>query len=155
MSTRRLLIEALNEAFPGGARTAVDADVVDRMVELLAPVSHPQIETVMVGGTGGGFRSVGVGPDGLRAAWGDWLEGFERIEIEVEDVTLFERAVLVLVRQIGTTRHDSVQLEQPSAAAYLFEGEQLRRIEFHLDRDAAAASARAGLAETGSHSSQA
>ena len=50
--------------------------------------------------------------------------------------------VLTLARQIGTTRHGGVELEQPSAAVWKFRDGKIVRVEFHLDRDLAQASAR-------------
>jgi hypothetical protein len=41
------------------------------------------------------------------------------------------------------TRHDAVEIEQPSAAVWKFRGDELYRVEFHLDRRAAERSASA------------
>ena len=46
----------------------------------------------------------------------------------------------MFVRQIGTTRH-GVEMIQPSAAVWKFADGLIVRIEFHLDRDEAVASA--------------
>jgi ketosteroid isomerase-like protein len=45
------------------------------------------------------------------------------------------------VRQIGTTRHGGVEIAQPSAAVWKFRDGRLVRLEFHLDREEAMASA--------------
>jgi hypothetical protein len=45
----------------------------------------------------------------------------------------------VLVDQVATTRHGSVEITQPSAMVFAYENGLVNRVEFHLDRDAALA----------------
>jgi hypothetical protein len=44
---------------------------------------------------------------------------------------------VILVNQVAITRHDRVEISQPSAMVLEFAGEQVSRLEFHLDRNAA------------------
>ena len=81
------------------------------------------------------------GPDGLREAWAEWLSAFAQVRIDIEEVQELGENVLTLVNQVGTTRH-GVEVSQPSAAVWKFRDGRLVRIEFHLHRERALASAR-------------
>jgi ketosteroid isomerase-like protein len=138
MSNAERLIAVLEPSFPT-AEQEVDEALIDRIVAAIAGLADDHITGAMHGGAN--FTATYEGLDGLREAWRDWLETFARIRFEVEDVEEIGENVVTLARQIGTTRHGGVEIEQPSAAVWKFRDGRLVRIEFHLDRDEALASA--------------
>ena len=139
MGNAERLIEALATAFPDG-EADVDEEVVERMVAAVAPLAAPEVTGMMSGG-GGTFEAEYQGLDGLREAWSDWLSTWKRIRFEIEGIEEIGEHVVTFGRQVGTARH-GVDIEQPSAAVWKFADGKLVRVEFHLDRDAARASAR-------------
>lgn len=90
-------------------------------------------EVRFVGKTGGEMS--GVGPDAVGERWAEWLSAWESHRLYWEDI--FERGdrVVMLVKIVGVTKHGGVAIEQPAAAIFRFEGEQVVEIEFTLDRE--------------------
>jgi ketosteroid isomerase-like protein len=119
---------------------AVDDALVDRLIEALRPITAPDVVTVMRG-SDEMLMGTYEGLDGLREGWADWLGSFERVTLAIESLEEVGDNVLTLARQVGTTRHGGVEIEQPSAAVWKFRDGRLTRVEFHLDREAAMASA--------------
>ena len=78
-----------------------------------------------------------AGVDGLARAWRDWGETFESVRADAEEIKEGEDAVALFVDQIAVTKHGGVEMTKPSAMLWLFEDGLVRRLEFHLDRDAA------------------
>ena len=140
MSNSERLIEVLAEVFGAEGEIDVDDALIDRMLIALRPLTAPDL-TGMMTGQGAADRPLD-GVEGLRTAWADWLDSFARVRLEFEGMEQVGENVVVLARQIGTTRH-GVEIEQPSAAVWKFRDGMLTRVEFHLDRAAAVESARA------------
>jgi ketosteroid isomerase-like protein len=140
MSSAERLLGALSEVF-SDSEIEVDAALIDRMIDNLAPLAADDVVTAMVG-TDETFTGLWTGRDGMRQAWSDWLDTFERVRFSaVEEFEIIGDNVLTAGRQVGTTRVGGVELEQPSAAVWKFRGDELVRVEFHLDREQARASA--------------
>ena len=137
MSKEETLLAALSSVF-SDSETEIDAALVERMIEALRPLTAEDVVMVMRG-SDDAFVGTYEGFDGLREGWADWLESFDRIRFEIEAVDVVGDNVLTLGRQIGTTQ--GVDLEQPSAAVWKFREGLIARIEFHLDRAQAVASA--------------
>ena len=140
MSNAERLMGALAEVFTD-SEVEVNEALIERMIEGLAEIASPDVETVMTGADDT-FTGRWHGTDGIRAAWADWLDTFETVRFEIEAVEQVGDNVLTLGHQKGRTRHGGVELEQPSAAVWKFRDDLLARIEFHLDRERASASAR-------------
>ena len=140
MTNAEKLIAALATVFADD-ETEMDAALIERMIGALAPITADDVVMVMRG-TDDTFVGTYEGFDGLRAGWADWLEVFERVRFGVEAVEQFGDNVIVFGHQRGTTRHSAIELEQPSAAVWKFRDQLIVRIEFHLDRERAVASAR-------------
>jgi hypothetical protein len=137
MSNSDRLLEVLapvftDETVPLGTAT------IDRMFDALRPVAAPEFSGVMVG-QGTVTRSFDD-VEGLREMWHEWLDVFARVRFELEGLEEIGENVVLFVNQIGTTRH-GVDVQQPSAAVWKFRDRLLTRVEFHLDRQAALASA--------------
>jgi ketosteroid isomerase-like protein len=139
MSNAERLVKILEPVFPDG-ETVVDEALVERMVAALEPMSSDDFTVVMRGDEQ--FEATYTGRQAAIEAWAGWLEVFSQVRFEIESVEEIGDNVLTLARQVGRTRHGDVELEQPSAAVWKFRGEQLARVEFHLDREAARRSAR-------------
>jgi hypothetical protein len=78
-----------------------------------------------------------AGIDGVAAAWREWGSTFESVRGVAQDLLEGPASIVLLVDQIAVTKHGGVELRQPSAVVFLFSGEALSRVEFHLDRAAA------------------
>lgn len=110
-------------------------EFLDRGIYSSEGVIAEDAEVRFVGQTGGMMS--GKGPGDVAGYWSEWLSAWEKYTIFWDDI--FERgdAVVMLVRLVGTTKHGGVEIEQPAAAVFRFEGEQVVDIEFTLDREGA------------------
>jgi ketosteroid isomerase-like protein len=139
MSNAERVVAALATVFTAD-EIEMDGDTIDRMIAALEPITSPDVVTVMTG-SDAAFTGTFEGSDGLRAAWADWLDTFTSVRFEIENVEEIGGNVLTIGRQLGTTRHGGVAIEQASAAVWKFRDGLIVRVEFHLDRDKARASA--------------
>jgi ketosteroid isomerase-like protein len=107
------------------------------LTEFLSQVAAPDFVCVMEGGPAALDISY-PGVEGLAKAWGEWGEAFATVTAELEDTRESEHHLVVLVNQVAVTRHDGVEISQPSALVFEFNDEgQVARAEFHLDQQAA------------------
>jgi hypothetical protein len=139
MSNAERLMTALAPIF-GEGELDVDDSLIDRIGDSLDEISDSETITGAMTGDSS-FTTEFRGREGLQATWADWLEAFTRVRLELEEIEEVGDNVITFVNQVGTTRH-GVDIEQPSAAVWKFSGEMLVRVEFHLDRDRARASAK-------------
>jgi ketosteroid isomerase-like protein len=130
---------AFGPLFEDGS-TDMDLDVVDRMIAAFDPLTSDETTVVMTAGDQ--FQASYEGPEGMRAAWSDWLEAFSRVRFEIEGYEQLGENVVTFGRQIGTPRHGGLEIAQPSAAVWKFRDGQIVRIEFHLSHEAAREAAR-------------
>jgi hypothetical protein len=138
MTNAERLMAALAPIF-GEGELDVDDSLIDRIGDSLDEISDPEkITGAMTADSS--FTTEFQGREGLQATWADWLETFSRVRLELEEIEEVGDNVITFVNQTGTTRH-GVDIEQPSAAVWKFRGKTLVRVEFHLDRDRARASA--------------
>jgi len=77
------------------------------------------------------------GPEGFRQTWADWLEPWESYRLYYDDVIDRGDRVIALVRLVGVTKRDRVEMEQEAAGVFRFEGDEVVELEFNLDREAA------------------
>jgi ketosteroid isomerase-like protein len=133
------ILEALAPVFSLD-EVEVDAALIERLVSALGEVAADDVVCLMSGSES--FQATFEGLEGVREAWTDWLEVFATVRIELEEVEVVGENVVTLARQTGITRHSQVEVVQPSAAVWKFRDGLIARIEFHLDRAEALASAR-------------
>jgi hypothetical protein len=134
------LADAAPHALSGEATLPLDQPQLATLLEVFDHFAAPDMECRMVASPGVPALSF-TGSDGLRQAWADWLGGFKGVRFEFEELLQAEESVVLLAKQIGTTRY-GVELEQPSAMVATFgEDGRLQRLEFHLDRAEAMRSA--------------
>lgn len=131
MSNAERLIEALAPIF-GSDELEVDQALIAGIVAAAGELATDDVVCVMSGAEH--FKATYDGLEGLREAWGDWLDAFASIRFEIERIQDVGENVLVEVQQIGVTRHGGVEITQPSAAVWKFRDDRIVRIEFHLDR---------------------
>jgi hypothetical protein len=134
MSNSERLIEVMRPAM-GGLEPSVDAPMLDRMVAAIERLASDDFTCGMVAME---VTQEFVGPEGVRDAWQDWLEAYTSLEFHIHEFRDIGENVLMLVDQIAVTRHDGVEVKQPSAAVWMFRDDgRLYRVEFHLDQRAA------------------
>jgi len=92
------------------------------------------------------FVAAGAGTDlrfrgleGLGAGWRNWLEAWDRYEIEAEEFIDAGDQVVVFTRVRARTHRDGVEMEHAPAAVWTLCDGVVQRIEFYLERDAALA----------------
>jgi ketosteroid isomerase-like protein len=103
-------------------------------------IAAPDFVCSMIGGEPGP-SSERHGVEGLSKAWEDWLEPWERYDLEIEDVVAADDRIVVLARVRARTKTDGVEVEHAPAAVFSFRDALLVRLEFHLDRRLALAAA--------------
>jgi ketosteroid isomerase-like protein len=111
----------------------------------LREVAHPDVECVMVG-PDPAFATEARGIESFVESWTDWLSPFEHWRIKLEDVVESGDRLVTLVRQFGTPKGSTAEVENAGAAVWFMRDGRLARVEFHLDRELAMKSA--GLAES-------
>ncbi len=139
MSNLERLVEAIGPAFESMEPTIDDA-VISRLVAAVEPLASEDFTCAMIAlNVTQEFEGIG----GIGSAWGDWLSVYDQLRFRIENFHEVGENVLMEAMQVGVTRHDAVEIEQPSAAVWKFRGGELYRVEFHLDRRAAERSAAA------------
>ena len=137
--TNEELVDLIRQGvtFSGGSALHGE-EGIETMALLLTETAHPDFVTVMVGGAGNSTEYAGV--DGFRQALGDWITPYERFSLEIDEVVVNDDKLVFLVRQVGTTKHDEVEIETPSGSVFELEDGQIRRATFYIDpREARAA----------------
>jgi ketosteroid isomerase-like protein len=109
----------------------IDEGALDRLV---SAVGHLASEDFTCGMIAMDVAQEFEGPEGVKAAWSDWIEAYSELRFRVGEITDVGENVLMLADQIALTRHGGVEVEQPSAAVWMFRDGRLFRVEFHLDR---------------------
>lgn len=118
-----------------------DDDATVRVEEVLAELAEPGFEVVMVGPAYASAVIEASGLEGFRAAWLEWTSAFESYRIDLERMIDAGDRVVSLVSMVGRTKTGGVDVQAPGAAVWTVVDGRVRRVEFHLDREAAMASA--------------
>jgi ketosteroid isomerase-like protein len=114
-----------------------DPEADQQIRRTLIELAEPDFQVVMVGPAYIGQTIELSGADGFREAWADWTEPFESYTIDVERLIDAGDRVVSLVSMSGKTRTGGVEVRAPGAAVWTVVNGRLRRVEFHLDRQAA------------------
>ena len=75
--------------------------------------------------------------EGIEAAWQDYGSAFEGVRARLVEIRESDDHTVVIVDQQAKTRHGGVEISQPSAMLFAFDGGRVKRVEFHLDRSEA------------------
>jgi len=132
--TSTLLEEVTTELQLGAGTVLEGGQMVDLIEELLRSRAHADFETLMVPQEGPPLVYDGI--DGFREAWTDWLEPWEEFRFEIEDLIPVDDMLVLLVRQVATTKRGGVEIATDSGTIWWVVDEQLRRASFYLDRRA-------------------
>lgn len=79
----------------------------------------------------------GTGTEGLYEGWEDWLTPWQSYRIYTEELVDRGDRVVALVRLVGVTRRDGVEMEHRPAAVFRFEDDRIAEIVFAMERDEA------------------
>jgi ketosteroid isomerase-like protein len=132
------VVEEIQKALTGGDVVAALDDTTDQRARgVFMEFAEPEFEVVMVGPEYTSARAEYNGLDGFVEAWRDWTSPFDRYEIEVEEMIDAGEHVVTLVAMTGRTRTGGAEITAPAAAVWRVLDGRVRRVEFHLDRDAA------------------
>jgi hypothetical protein len=77
------------------------------------------------------------GVDGIERGWEEFGDAFGSVRAELESIEETDSAVLVLVRQSIVTAHGGVEMSQPGTLVVIVDGEHVKNVQFHLDRESA------------------
>lgn len=132
-------LERLRVAFGGEVGAADVGEAAEALIAVIEPVADPELECAMVAGA---IVTTYRGVEGMREGWSDFLAGFERIRVEFNEMEELGDAILDHVTLIGVPKGTTAEIKEPAASVWWFRDGLLRRIEFHMDRDAARRSAR-------------
>jgi ketosteroid isomerase-like protein len=114
-----------------------DPEADQRVRRTLMELAEPDFRVVMVGPTYVSQNIERSGADGFREAWADWTTPFTSYHIDVEEMIDAGDRVVSLVGMRGTTKTGGVEVEASAAAVWTVVEGRLRRVEFHIDRQAA------------------
>jgi ketosteroid isomerase-like protein len=117
--------------------SALNDDSDQTVPRLFMELAHPDFEVSMVGPEYAPATLDYTGVDGFVAAWRDWTSAYESFRIEVDEIVDAGDNVVSLVRQTGIPKGAHAEIETAGAAVWMIRNGRLRRVEFHLDRDAA------------------
>jgi ketosteroid isomerase-like protein len=132
------VVEQIQDALMADDVVAALEDTTDqRIPRLFMEYAEPEFETVMVGPEYAPARLEYRGLDGFVEGWREWTHAFATFQIELDDMIDAGDSVVSLVRQIATMDVGGPEIETEGAAVWMMRDGRLRRVEFHLDRDAA------------------
>ncbi|MCD6016607.1 MAG: SnoaL-like domain [Solirubrobacterales bacterium] len=95
---------------------------------------------------GAAFKSVYRGPDGVREFWDTFVEPWEDVNIEIEEIRDAGDSVLALVVFHARAR-DGLEIDQPFVHVITFRGSRGIRFEAFAKRELEQALEAAGLSE--------
>ena len=132
----------LSEILDGGGDLGYMEETLPQLTALAAELAAPDFVCVLAGIPPTPEQEF-PGVEGIARAWSDYGAAWEKVRAELEEVRETDDHIVLLVTQVATTRHQGVEISQPSAMVFAFEDGRLTRLEFHLDR--AHALRRAGI----------
>jgi ketosteroid isomerase-like protein len=71
---------------------------------------------------------------GFREALTDWISPYERFRLAIDKVILEGDKLVFLARQIVRTKHQSVEIENPSGSVWWTQDGKLTQVVFYLDQ---------------------
>ncbi|HZA58904.1 MAG TPA: nuclear transport factor 2 family protein [Solirubrobacterales bacterium] len=129
-------VELLRRAYEAWNRRDFDSALAN---------SDPDVEwTFTAEARGAAFRSVYRGPQGVREFWDTFIEPWEEVNVEVEEIRDAGDSVLALVVFHARAR-DGLEIDQPFVHVVTFRGSQVIRFEAFAERELQQALEAAGL----------
>ncbi len=131
-------VELLRQAYAAWNRRDFDSALAN---------SDPDVEwTFTAEARGAAFKSVYRGPKGVREFWDTFIEPWEEVNVEVEEIRDAGDSVLALVVFRARAR-DGLEIDQPFVHVVTFRGSQVIRFEAFAERELQQALEAAGLRE--------
>jgi len=131
-------VRGVYEAMPEDIRAALRHDeTVAALVGLLKPLLTEDFSILLAGPEGMGLEETHQGADGFIAGWRDWTDPYDRYIFELQQI--FESGDIVLAegKQKAVPKGSTGEILTDGIALWRFRGDQVERIEFHLDRERA------------------
>jgi ketosteroid isomerase-like protein len=122
-------------------------DMWSALADALAPLFHPDFESVAPGVPG--TEKVHVGLGGLRAAWLEWMEPWLTYRADLEQVRDAGDRVLVLAHDYGRREGSTEEVKIDGSAVWTVSDGKIARAEFFALRSEAFKAA--GLTERATH----
>jgi ketosteroid isomerase-like protein len=100
-------------------------------------VLDPEAEIRFLGPEGRAFGSMSGpfrGPEGLRNGWREWLEPWERFEIELEQILDAGNGTVLSLVELRGRMKGGAELSQPAASVMHVRDGIVVAAEFHLDQ---------------------
>jgi ketosteroid isomerase-like protein len=100
-----------------------------------APIRFITPDGGFMGGMAGPFN----GREGFRAGWREWIRAWDTFVARIDETYETEDGswALLLVMSIATMEGVGTRIEQPAAALYELDGDQITAIDHYLDHDQA------------------
>ncbi len=110
----------------------------DELVEELSQDLRPQLaegfHILLRGDEASGFSERYEGWEGFISGWREWTEPYATYEYELHEVEQLGDISLVGGRQLATLAGGGEPIDSPAVCAlWVWDGELIERIEFHLD----------------------
>jgi ketosteroid isomerase-like protein len=114
------------------ARLFRDDEMWSKVAEAIAPLFHPDFETVPPGVPG--TERVHVGLEGLRTAWLGWMEPWLTYRTEIQQTLDAGDRVLVLVHDYGRRDQDGEEVKVDGSGVWTVKAGKIARTEFFAFR---------------------
>jgi len=109
-----------------------NGDMWSALVDAVAPVFHPNFESVPPGVPG--KENVHIGLDGLRAAWLGWMEPWLTYRTEIKQAIDAGDRVLLLTQDYGRREGVAQEVKVDGSAVWTVSDGKIARAEFFADR---------------------
>jgi ketosteroid isomerase-like protein len=139
---KQAMLEGMSQMLGEGDDFGDIQKALPQMQAFLERYAAPDFECVM-GGLPPTPPITYPGIEGVARAWSDFGAAFESVRADLKEVRESDDHVVLFADQVVVTRHGGVEMSQPSAMVWGFDGPRVTRLEFHLDR--AQALERAGM----------
>ena len=134
--SRTRVIAGLFDQLPRDLRAMLrDPEVVEELTEYMRPHLVEGFHILLRGDEASGFSERHEGMEGFTSGWRGWTEPYETYEYELHEVEQLGDSSLVDGRQLATLPGGGEPIESFVCALWVWDGELVERIEFHLDRE--------------------
>lgn len=135
MATTTELIDVLRQAgVLESGRTLHGNEMIDLAAPLLETYAAPDFVTLM---TSESATQEFQGLVGFREALTDWISPYEAFRLEIDEVIVKDAKLVFLARQVGTTKHQGVDVITESASVWWLRNGKIAQITFYLDKRSA------------------
>ena len=115
-----------------------DPALLEESVEAVRQVAAPDFVFALVTPAAvGGTRAEYPGVEGFLDGWHDWLAVLESFQVEIGEHIEAGDKVVSMARTRAVPKGTTAAIEGTVAAVFTFDGDQLSRLEFNLDQEAA------------------